>query len=172
MAALLLDSHALLTQTLLIEHVVGLVENQDAKLRHIELSARNDILDSSRSSHNDGGPDGLITNKSTRDGGGNVQVGDESSDSPDDTLNLARQLSTRGQGEGLGLLGLAEVDPRQYRGDEGGSLASARLGLGEHVSRRIAKHQRKRLALDLGGLLEIEGSETSEEVLRSAQSCC
>lgn len=150
-----LDPHTLFTKALLVEHIVSLVQDKHLELRHVQLPASDDILDSARCSYNNRSPDGLVTSQSAGNGWGDLEILNEATDGSDNTFNLASQLSTWGQSKGLWLIGLTEVDSRQYRGDESSSLARARLGLCKHVPRWIAKHQRKGLALDLGGFEEV-----------------
>ncbi len=163
-------SHALVAKTLLVEHVVRLVQDKNSQLRDIQLPATNDVHDRARRANNDASADRLATREGTRNRRGDLEVLDETANSSDDTLNLASEFSARGQNQRLGLLGLTEVDPRQYRGNERSRLASSGLRLCQHVSRGIAKHQGQRLALDLGRLQEFESQEALEDGLGAAVS--
>lgn len=58
---LLLDSQALIAKSLLIQHVVGLIQYKDLKLRDIQLSAPDDVHDRTRGSNDDTSSDWFAT---------------------------------------------------------------------------------------------------------------
>lgn len=59
--SLLLDSQALIAKSLLIQHVVGLVQHKNPKLRDIQLSAPDDVHDRTRGSNDDTSSDWFTT---------------------------------------------------------------------------------------------------------------
>lgn len=166
---ILLDFHTLLAHALLVQHVVGLVNNEDSQLSRIKLAAADGILDSTRRAHNDGAPDSGRSVDSTGNGGLDDEIGKELADGLDDVLDLTGQLSGGGQKECLGLVWFAVVNPRQNGNNERGGLSSTRLGLGNHVAGRVGKKQRKSLLLDLGGLLEVHGEKTFVDAFRAVE---
>lgn len=151
-----LDSHALISETLLVQHVVGFIKNQKLQLANIELLAANDIHNGTWGSNDDGGSDRFTSRQGAGDGGSHFQIFDESANSHDNTLNLTSKLSARRQSQGLRLTRLRPVDSSQDGSDEGSRLSGSRLRLGQHISGRVAQHQRQGLALDLGRLQEVK----------------
>jgi hypothetical protein len=162
---LLLDPKALVPESLLIQHVVSLIKDKDAELRDIQLSASNDIHHCTWSTDNDTSSDGFSARECARDRSSNLLILDKATYGVNNSFNLSRQFSARCKSKSLGLVRFAEVNSRQYRGHKGSGFASARLRLRQHVSRRIAKHQRKRSSLYLGGLQEVKAEESLQNIL-------
>lgn len=144
----------------MVQHVVGLVNNEDSQLSRIKLAAADGVHDSARRADNDGTSNTSCSVDSTGNGSLDDEVGEELANSLDDVLDLAGQLPGGGQKECLGLVWFGVVDPRQNGNNERSGLSCTRLRLGNHVAGRVGEKQRKSLLLDLGGLLEVHGEET------------
>ena len=166
----LFDLHALLAHALLIQHVVGLVNNEDPELSWIELASTDGIHDSARCADNNGAPNPRCSVNSAGHSGLNDEIGDELAHGLDNVLDLTRQLSGGGQEECLGLVWFAVVDPRQDGNNERGGLSSTGLRLGNHVAGRVGQKQGQSLLLDLGGLLEVHGEKALVDAFGAAQS--
>lgn len=163
----LLDLHALLAHALLVQHVVGLVNNEDPQLSRIKLAAADGIHDSARRANNDGASNTGRSVDSTGNGGLDDEIGKELAHGLDNVLDLTGQLSGRGQKECLGLVWFAVIDPRQNGNNERGGLSSTRLGLGNHVAGWVREKEGQSLLLDLGGLLEVHGKKTFVDAFRA-----
>lgn len=166
----LLDLHALLAHALLVQHVVGLVNNEDSQLSRIKLAAADSIHDGARCADDNGASNTGRSVDSAGNGGLDNEIGNELAHGLDNVLDLTGQLSGGGQKEGLGLVWFAVVDPRQDGNNERGGLSSTRLGLGNHVAGRVREKQRKSLLLDLGGLLEVHGEKTFVDALGAVEN--
>lgn len=136
---ILFDLHALLAHALLVQHVVGLVNNEDPQLSRIKLAAANGVHDSTRRADNNGASNTGRSVDSAGHGGFDDEIGEELAHALDDVLDLTRQLSSGGQKECLRLVRFAVVNPRQNGNNERGGLSSTRLGLGNHVAGRVGE---------------------------------
>lgn len=114
-------------------------------------------MDTARGADDDLGPvlDGLdiITDRGATNAGMSINV-HEVADGNDNLLNLLRKLAGGRKDEGLALLDLG-VNILENRDGESGSLASARLGLGNNIatwnqSVSCAKYASRRLTLNDG----------------------
>ena len=164
-----LDAETLVTQTLLVKHVVGLVNNKNLQLRGVELLALAKIHDGSRSSHDDAASNTRLARDGAGNGGLDNQVLAELTNGLNNGLDLAGKLSAGSKQKGLRLMGFGEVDARKNGKDESGSLSSTGLRLGNHVAGRVGEHQRQALLLDLGGLLEVDGEQATVDSLGETQ---
>lgn len=135
----LFDLHALLAHALLVQHVVGLVNNEDSQSLRIKLAAANCVHDSTRRADDNGASNTGRSVNGAGHGGLDNEIGEELAHGLDDVLDLTRQLSGGGQKECLGLVRFAVVDPRQNGNNERGGLSSTRLGLGNHVAGRVGQ---------------------------------
>jgi hypothetical protein len=121
----------LITKTLLVKHVVGLVKHQNLQLGGVHNALLDHILHSTwGANHHRAVHPGGASSSVRRDGSANDETVEELTHDLHDTDDLAGQFTGRGQNQGLGgLLGLfgAEVDPAQDVKDEGSGLASTRL---------------------------------------------
>jgi hypothetical protein len=106
----LLDSDALVTETLLVEHIVCLVNNEDLQFGHVQLPSANDVRDGARRPDNDIRLDIFTPNQAARHSRCNINSFRKAAKGFDDILNLTTELSARGESEGLGLVGLTEID--------------------------------------------------------------
>lgn len=165
----LLDADTLVTQTLLVKHVVGLVNNENLQLRDVKLPAFDKVHDSSRSSHDDAASNTRLARDGTGNSGLDNQILAELTDGLDDGLDLAGKLSAGSKQKGLRLVGLGQVDAGENGKDESGSLSSTGLRLGDHVAGRVGEHERKALLLDLGRFLEVDGEQTAVDSLGETQ---
>lgn len=162
------NTHALVSETLLVQHVIGLVNNKDPKLRRVELAASDNIGDRAWRADDDVGLDGLTAGETTGYGGSDVEPFTEVSNGANYVLDLARELAAGGKSQRLGLLGLGEIDTREASNGKSGRLSGPRLGLGEEMLRRIAEHDRDTGTLDLGWLVVAQGEKTLQD-LRGAK---
>lgn len=110
MTGLLLDPSALVAQTLLIEHVVRLVNNEDLQLGHVELSSSNQVHNRTRSSTDNTGANRGVSRDDTGDRGSDIQLFAKLTDRLYHALYLASQLTARSKNQRLGLSRLAEVE--------------------------------------------------------------
>ena len=161
------DPHTLVTKALLVQHVIGLVNNKDPELGGVELPAPDNISNRARRPDDDVCLDSLPAGEAARHSGSYVEPFTEMSDCADHVLDLARELSAGGEGQCLGLVGLIEIDARQTSDGESSSLSRSRLGLGEEVLRRVAEHDRNPGALDLGWLMIAKGEEALQDLRRA-----
>lgn len=164
----LLDLHALLAHALLVQHVVGLVNNEDSQLSWIKLAAADGVHDSARRADNDGASNTGRSVDSARNGGLDDEIGKELAHGLDNVLNLTGQLSGGGQKECLRLMWFTVIDPRQNGNNERGGLSSTRLGLGNHVAGWVREKEGQSLLLNLGGLLEVHGKKAFVDAFRAA----
>lgn len=164
-----LDTGTLVTETLLVEHVVGLVKHQDSELSRIHNPPLNHILYSAGGAHHNRaghsrGASGTIRRNSCT----NHQTVEELTHDLDDTNDLTGQLTSRGKNQGLRsllkLLG-TKVETAEDIEDEGGGLASTGLRLANEVLRRVAHEQRQGAFLNLGRLAEAHVRETLGDAL-------
>ncbi len=65
-----LDLYALVSQSLLVQHVISLVNNENFQVRDIHLLESDEVTHCARCSYNDGGLDQLVPRNSTFDSGG------------------------------------------------------------------------------------------------------
>lgn len=164
----LLDLHALLAHTLLIQHAVGLVYNEHLQLAGVELAAADGVQDGTRRTNHDGAPNSGSAVDSTGDSSLDNEFRNELSNSLDDILDLTSELTSGGQQQGLRLLWPSVIDPRQNGNNKSGRLSSTRLRLGNHVTGRAGEQHGQCLLLDLGGLLEVHGYKTLVNTLGAA----
>lgn len=154
-----LDTNALIAKALLVEHVVGLVQDQHLELGGVEDASLDHFMDGARSSNHDSSCHPLGTSRSIcRDRSSNAKAFKELSHHVDDTDDLTCELT--GRSENQGLRGVAhlfsgQIDTAQDIEDEGGSLASSRLGLSDKVLGWVIHQQRKGTLLHLGGFAEV-----------------
>lgn len=87
-ADVLFDLEALLAETLLVEHVVGLVNNEDLQLARVKLAALDNVHAGARRADDDRALDSGRSVDGTRDGSLHNQLRDELADGLDDTLDL------------------------------------------------------------------------------------
>jgi len=97
----LLDSKSLFSQTLLIQHVIGLVENEHLDVPRIELLLDDHVHESSRSSDDDVSGDGSgMSVEGVLDTEEDLN-GNELSHRSNDLLDLTSQLSRRSETDSL-----------------------------------------------------------------------
>lgn len=117
----------------------------------VDQSPPNHIHDGSRGADKDMGIVLLASLCRIGDGSHGNQTFHKLSHMRDDTENLARQLTARGEHKRLGRQ-YAQVDAGEDVEGESSGLARAGLGLRNHVHRGIKEKQRQGLFLDLGRL--------------------
>lgn len=117
------------------QHLVSLIENKHLHRVGLEVSSLNHVLNASRSADDDLRAIGksllVIADRSASDTGVTLDV-HEVTDGDDDLLDLLRQLTSRGQDQGLALLDVW-VDLLQDRDRESGRLSGSRLGLSNDI---------------------------------------
>lgn len=106
----LLDLEALLTETLLVEHVVGLIDDENLQLTGIKLAALNNVHAGARRADNDRTLDTCRSVDGARNGGLYDELRNELTNRLDDVLDLTRQLSSGCKDKGLGLSRLAVIN--------------------------------------------------------------
>lgn len=167
---ILLDLVCLIAETCQVEHVVGLVNNENPELSGVKLAALDGFHDRTGSADDDRALNSHRTVDGTGNSGLNNQLGDELADSLDDTLDLTGQLTCWGEDEGLGLLGLGVIDTRQNGNNECSSLSGSRLRLGNEVARRVSQKEGQCLLLHLGRLFEVHGQQALVDALAPGEN--
>lgn len=168
-----LDTDTLIAKTLLVEHVVGLVQDQHLELGRVEDASLDHFMHGTRgSNHNSSCHPLRASGGICRDRSSNAKAFKELSHHVDDTDDLTCEFTGRSQDQGLrsvAHLFSGQIDTAQDIEDEGGSLASSGLGLSDEVLGWVMHQQRKGTLLHLGGLAEVHGRETLENTRITAQ---
>jgi len=159
------DSHTLLPKTLLIQHVIGLIQADESQHPSVNLSALDQVHDRSWSSDNDHSLHRSVALNRTRDRRLDGQSWNELTNSANNALDLSCQFSTWGKAQGLWHIWLGKVESRQDGDDEGGSLSGTGLRLSDHVSWRVAEKKGEGFLLDLRWLLVVHRVKSLQDVL-------
>ncbi len=137
------NTDALIAETLLVEHVVGLVKHEHLELVGNKGTPFNHVPYGSRSANDNGALQSFRTAVSIgRDGCANDESVNELTHDLDDAKNLTGKLSRRGQNQCLrSLLHLLrrQVDTTQSVQNESGGLSGTGLGLADQVLGRVVQ---------------------------------
>ncbi len=163
------DTGALNAHALLVEHVVGLIQDEDLALPDIQSSFSNHVLDGARSSddhcrfNSTGACAGVL-----RNGGFDCETVDERAHDFHNSHYLAGEFSGGSEHQSLGRLGyglIAEIETVEDVEHKGSGLASSRLGLTDEILRRIHQEEGQCFLLNLRWLPEVHAGDTFEDVL-------
>lgn len=162
-----LSTSALLAQTLLVKHVVGLIEDEDLDALGVNKTPPQHICDGAWCANKNMRIKLLATPGRIRDDSHCLKTLHELSHVCDDAQDLTCKLSAGREYQRL-RLHLREVDARQAIERECGCLSSTGLRLRNHVCGRVHEQQRQSFLLNLRWLAEVHGADALEKVFRSA----
>lgn len=169
-----LDTNTLVTQTLLVEHVIGLIKNKNLESSGDHSTSLDHIHNGTRCANDHRGFQFRRTAVGVcRNGRTNEKPRKELSHNLNDTDDLTSQFTSWGQDQGLRcLLHLLrrEVETAKDIQHEGGGLSGTRLRLSDQVLRGVAQKQREGSFLDLRWFAEVHRGQSLEDVLISMKS--
>lgn len=159
----LLDSLALISKTLLIQHVVGLVQNKNLDTTAVQQLPPDHVHDGTGRTNNDLALKFLIAPAGIGNGSGDHKAFHVLAHLLNHTHDLTCQFATGRKDKGLRGDG-RQVHAAQHVEGKGRSLASARLRLADKICGRVYEEKRESLLLDLGRLLEAHAIEALEDL--------
>lgn len=163
------DTDALVTETLQVQHIVGLVQNKDLQLGRVQDTLLYHLLYSARSAdHNRAHQARRTVRSAHRDSSTNDQIFEELTHNRNNTDNLAGELTSWSQNHGLGCvlrLLSGKIDTAQDVENKSGGLSGTGLRLANEVCRRILHQQRQGAFLDLGRFAKIHGGQPLQDAI-------
>lgn len=168
-----LDTNTLITQTLLVEHVIGLIKNKNLESGGNHSTFLDQIHNGTRGTNDHRGfqfrgaavgvcRNGRTDNKPLK----------ELSHNLNNTDDLTSQFTSRGQDQGLRrLLHLlrGQVETAEDIQHEGGGLSGTRLRLSDQVLRGVVQKQREGSLLNLRWFAEVHRGQTLKDVFISVE---